>query len=316
MNPLPSGTVSFLFSDIEGSTRHWQDDNDGMRRSLALHDEISRTAIAANAGHVLKHTGDGLVAVFGTANDAIEAAVDLQRALGSTDWGAAPLRVRMGIHTGDAEQRDGDYFGPTLNRAARLMATAHAGQILVSSATAGLARERLAETVELIDLGEHLLRDLDRPEGIFQVRAPEIASAFPPLRSAGRELRAFPVSRTAIVGREKLLTRIAEQLTTLSLVTLTGVGGSGKTRLGIEAGRQAGARMRDGAAFVDLAPLGDAALIAATVAAVVGVPDPQQGDDSGASRVENALVAYLADREMLIVLDNCEHLIDGCSRPR
>jgi predicted ATPase/class 3 adenylate cyclase len=313
MSSFPAGTVSFLFSDIEGSTRHWQDDSDGMRRSLALHDEISRAAIAAHAGHVLKHTGDGLVAVFATATDAIAAAVDAQRAFGSAEWGAAPLRVRMGVHTGDAERRDGDYFGPTLNRAARLMATAHAGQILVSSAAAGLAREGLADAVELINLGEHLLRDLDRPERVFQIRAPGIDSAFPPLRSVGRELRAFPVSRTAIVGREKLLARIAERLATSSLVTLTGVGGSGKTRLGVEAGRQAGAHLRDGAAFVDLAPLGDATLIAATVAAVVGVPDAQHADDSRGGRVENALIAYLADREMLIVLDNCEHLIDGCA---
>jgi len=313
MSALPSGTFTFLFSDIEGSTRHWQSDDDGMRRSLALHDEILRAAITGGEGHVLKHTGDGMISVFARAADAIAAAAAAQRSLGEADWGSSVLLVRMGIHTGDAQERDGDYFGPTLNRAARLMAVAHGGQILISGATADLSEGGLHGDIALVDLGEHALRDLDRRERIYQVRAPGLKSEFPPLDTACGELRAFPVSRTTLIGREQLLARVAERLEHSALVTLTGVGGSGKTRLAIEAGRAAAARLPDGGAFVDLAPLGDADLLAATVASVVGVPDMRDVAESGRGRSENALAAYLADREMLIVLDNCEHLIDACA---
>lgn len=303
---LPSGTVTFLLSDIEGSTRRWEEDEAAMRHALARHDAIIRAAMAAHAGHVVKHTGDGLMAVFAGAADAIAAAVDAQRALQQADWGALALAVRMGIHSGEAEERDGDFFGSTVNRVARLLAAAHGRQILVSSAAATLAAERLDRGITLVDVGEHRLRDLDRAERVVQACADGLARDFPPLRTSTSRLRGFPATRTRIIGRERLLAEIARRLEHASLVTLTGVGGSGKTRVAIEAARRAGVQLADGAAFVDLSPLGEAELIAQTVASAVGVPDAN-AETSGL----DALLAFLSERRMLVVLDNCEHLIDG-----
>jgi len=308
---LPSGTVTFVLSDIEGSTRRWQQDEAAMRAALARHDAIMRSAIAGHAGHALKHTGDGLMAVFAGAADAIEAAVEAQRALHRADWGSLRLVVRIAVHSGEAEERDGDYFGPTLNRVARLLAIAHAGQILVSNAAAALARERLAAGVTLVDVGEHRLRDFDRPEHVLQACADGLQRDFPPLRSATPPLRGFPANRTRLIGRERLLVDIPDRLERASLVTLTGVGGAGKTRLAIEAGRRMGERLPDGAAFVDLSPLGAAELIAQTVATAVGVPGASTTGPSERDAAADALVAYLAERRMLVVLDNCEHLIEG-----
>jgi len=311
VHQLPSGAVTFALSDIEGSTRRWQEDETAMRDSLARHDAIVRSTIAAHAGHVVKHTGDGMMAVFAGAADAIAAAVEAQRALHDADWGPLRLVVRFAVHSGEAHERDGDYFGPTLNRVARLLAVAHGGQILVSSTAGALARERLEGGITLVDVGEHRLRDLDRPERVFQACADGLQREFPPLRSATSSLRGFPATRTRIIGRERLLAEIAERLDRASLVTLTGVGGSGKTRLAIEAGRRVGARLPDGAAFVDLSSLGDPDLIAQTVATAVGVPDTGTAGRSGRDAAVEALLAYLAERRLLVVLDNCEHLIEG-----
>ncbi len=308
MGQLPSGTVTFVLSDIEGSTRRWQEDEAGMRQALARHDAIIRSAMEARAGYVVKHTGDGLMAVFASAPEAIAAAVDAQRALQSADWGALALLVRMAIHSGEADERDGDYFGSTVNRVARLLAAAHGRQILVSSAAAALGEERLDRSVTLADVGEHRLRDFDRAERVLQACAEGIARDFPPLRAATSQLRGFPATRTRIIGRERLLGEIAARLERGTLVTLTGVGGSGKTRAAIEAARRAGPRFSDGATFVDLSPLGDGALIAQTVASAVGVPDASAGVSG-----TDALLAFLTERRMLLVLDNCEHLIDGCA---
>jgi predicted ATPase/class 3 adenylate cyclase len=305
---LPSGTVTFVLSDIEGSTRRWQEDEGAMRQALARHDAIIRSVVEVHGGHVVKHTGDGLMAVFAGAPDAVAAAVDAQRGLQATDWGALALQVRMAIHSGEADERDGDYFGSTLNRVARLLSAAHGRQILVSSAAAALAAERLGHGIALVDVGEYRLRDFDRPERVLQANADGIARDFPPLRAATTELRGFPATRTRIVGRERLLAEIATRLEACSLVTLTGVGGSGKTRAAIEAARRAAPRFADGAAFVDLSPLGDGDLIAQTVASAVGVPDA-----SAAASGAEALLAFLAERRMLVVLDNCEHVIEGCA---
>jgi predicted ATPase/class 3 adenylate cyclase len=305
---LPSDTVTFVLSDIEGSTRHWERDEVGMRQALARHDAIIRSAIEAHAGHVVKHTGDGLMAVFASARDAITAAVAAQRALQSADWGELALLVRMAVHSGEAHERDGDYFGPTLNRVARLLAAAHGRQILVSSAASALAPEGLDRSIVLVDVGEHRLRDLDRAERVLQACAEGIARDFPPLRAATSQLRGFPATRTRIIGRERLLGEITASLERSVLVTLTGVGGSGKTRVAIEAARRVGPRYADGATFVDLSPLADTDLIAQTVARAVGVPEA-----SAAASGSDALIAFLAERRMLLVLDNCEHLIDACA---
>jgi predicted ATPase/class 3 adenylate cyclase len=305
---LPSGTVTFLMSDIEGSTRRWQEDEAAMRDALARHDDIIRAAVRVHDGHVLKHTGDGMLAVFPGAAGAIAAAVQAQRDLISAEWGSLSLPVRMAIHSGETHERDGDYFGPTVNRVARLLAAAHGDQILISSAAAVLARDREADDIDLVDVGEHRLRDLDRPERVFQVCGAGLRRDFPPLRTA-IELRGFPATRTQIIGRERLLARIGGLLERVSLVTLTGVGGSGKTRLAIEAGRREGTRFADGAAFVDLAPVAESDLIARAVANAAGAPDAGTPERSA----PEDLVAFLTRRQMLVVLDNCEHLIDGCA---
>jgi class 3 adenylate cyclase len=181
---LPTGTVTFLFSDIEGSTRLWEEHPDGMRVSLTQHDEVVRGAIESHGGSVVKQRGDGFHAAFGTANDAVVAAVAVQVALADRPWGeTGPLLVRIGLHTGTAEARDGDYYGSVLNRGARLEAAAHGGQIVCSQATADLARDALPSGFEFVDLGEHRLRDMSRSERVFQVRAPGLIATFSPLRS-------------------------------------------------------------------------------------------------------------------------------------
>jgi len=307
---LPSGTVTFVFSDIEGSTRRWQENEPAMRAALERHDAIVRSAMARHTGHVVKHTGDGILAVFAGAADAVAASVDAQRALCDADWGPLRLVVRMAVHSGEADERDGDYFGPTLNRAARLVAVGHGGQILVSGAAAALARDGLDPGVTFVDVGEHRLRDLDRPERVFQVSADGLERQFPPLRSSTSPLRGFPAVRTRIIGRDRLLATIADHIDNAALVTLTGVGGCGKTRLAIEVGRRVGELMSDGGVFVDLSSLGDPGLIAQTIAGAVGVPHAS-AEGAGRDTAMDAVLAYSAQRRMLIVLDNCEHLLDG-----
>jgi len=221
---LPSGTVTFLFTDIEGSTRRWEDEAAAMRDELARHDEILRGAVEAHQGRVLKSTGDGVLAVFARAGDAVGAAVDAQ--VGLCAGGLPP--VRMGVHTGVAEERDGDYFGPTLNRAARVMAVAHGGQIVVSGTT-----HSLVEGFELIDLGEHRLRDLADAVRVFQVVHPNLRAEFPPLRSLDALPGNLPRQVTSFVGRESEVVSLAELVCRSSLLTLTGVGGVGKTRLAL-----------------------------------------------------------------------------------
>ena len=235
VSELPSGTVTFLFTDLEGSTRLWEEFPDAMRAALARHDEILRDAVEKRDGHVVKTTGDGLHAAFALAPDGVAAALDAQRALVAEDWNLPePLKVRMGLHTGGAELRGGDYYGPAVNRAARVSAAAHGGQIVASSATADLVRDDLAAEVSLVDLGEHRLRDLGRSERIVQVTHPELPSEFPPLRSLDVYPGNLPVQRSAFIGRDRDLAEVEAALETAPVVTLTGVGGVGKTRLALQ----------------------------------------------------------------------------------
>ena len=219
----PSGTVTFLFTDIEGSTRLWQEGEASMRAAVARHDELLRSAFSEHGGDLFSTMGDGVAAAFPAASSALAAARAAQLLLGSEPWPtASPLRVRMGLHTGEAEAREGDYFGTTVNRAARLTGVGHGGQVLCSAATAGLVEAE----VSLIDLGEHRLRDLDRPMHIFQVGG----GKFPPLRSLDVLPGNLPAQPTRFVGRAEELARIVAGLEQSRLVTLTGVGGVGKTR--------------------------------------------------------------------------------------
>ena len=272
MADRPARTVTFLFTDIQGSTRMWEADADAMRASLAVHDDLLRSVIEAHHGEAFKHTGDGVCAVFDSATDAIDAAVAAQRSL--------ELPVRMGVVSGDAQERDGDYFGPTLNRAARVMAAAHGGQILVSDVTAALV-----SGVDLIDLGEHRLRDLAASVRLFQVRADGLPTAFPALRTLDATPGNLPVQLTSFVGRDLEVKELGERVRAHRLVTLTGVGGVGKTRLAVQVAAELTGEFPDGVWVVELAHISDPAVVPDAVATTLGItPSPGLTIDRRASR--------------------------------
>jgi predicted ATPase/class 3 adenylate cyclase len=306
---IPSGTVTLLFTDIEGSTRLWESEPDAMAIALRRHDAIMRAAIEDAAGYVFKTVGDAFCSAFETAQLAAEAAVGAQRALTAEDWPTSrPIRVRMGLHTGVCEERDGDYFGPVVNRTARLEAVAHGGQILVSGVTAELLSEALPAGLRLRDLGLHRLKDLGRPEQVFQLETSFLPVAFAPLATLDNpELpNNLPSVLSAFVGRDKELAEVRELVGSARLVTLTGAGGSGKTRLALQAAAEQIGVARDGVWFADLAPLTEDDQVARAVAAVLGLPD--QGSQA------DAVTGALAGLDALILLDNCEHLIGAAAK--
>jgi predicted ATPase/class 3 adenylate cyclase len=305
MPELPTGTVTFLFTDLEGSTRLWEEHPDAMRDALARHDDILRSAVEKRSGHVVKTTGDGLHAAFTTAHDAVAAAVDAQRALGDEPWPLPdPLRIRMGLHTGEADLRDGDYYGPAVNRAARIAAVAHGGQIICSRATEELLRDALANGVELRDLGDHQLRDLARPEHVFQVRADGLRADFPPLRSLDAFPGNLPLRPTSFVGRDGDVAKVATSLERSPIVTITGVGGVGKTRLALQVAAEIIPHYEGGAWLCELATADSATSLVQIVAVTLGVPLR-----SGLDPVDS-IVEFLKAKRLLLVLDNCEHLIE------
>jgi predicted ATPase/class 3 adenylate cyclase len=295
--------VTFLFTDVEGSTRLWEEHGEEMNAALARHDELLRRAVGSHHGHVVKTTGDGGYAVFPTAHDGVGAALEAQRSLSQEDWGPAPFRVRMGIHTGEAELRDGDYFGPVLNRAARLMGAGHGGQVLLSQVTTDLAGDSLPAGVGLRDLGVHRLRDLSRPERVFQLLGPGCAAEFPPLRTLDAFPGNLPAQLSSFVGRTAELTRLRDELARQRLVTLTGVGGVGKTRLALEVAGEAAPDYPDGAWLVELAGVRDPNMVAEAVVASFGL-QPLAGFSAAA-----LLLEFLQTKALLLVLDNCEHLL-------
>jgi predicted ATPase/class 3 adenylate cyclase len=292
----PSGTVTFLFTDIEESTRLWRADPVAMRAALFRHDELLRDVIKAHGGLLFKSLGDVVAAAFPSPSGAVMAAMSAQGELRTEPWPTIePLRVRMGVHTGEAEQRSGDYFGTTLNQAARLMAIAHEGQTLVSGTTAALVEQ----AVPWVDLGEHRLKDVDRPMRVFQVGD----EAFPSLRSLDTFPGNLPVQLSSFVGREEELARVAKAVGETRLVTLVGVGGVGKTRLALQVAADVMPGFPDGAWLVELAPVRDPARVADAFAGAFRVTARP-----GLS-VEDSLVAFLHDQKLLIVVDNCEHLL-------
>ena len=290
----PSGTVTFLFTDIEGSTRRWESAPDAMRAELAAHDEVLRVAIESQGGWLFKHTGDGVCAAFPSARAAVDAATDAQRAL--------RLPVRMGIATGEAEQRGEDYFGPALNRAARVMAVGHGGQILVSATAAALV-----SGVDLQDLGEHQLRDLAGAEHLFQVRGDGLIAEFPRLRTANAVPGNLPMQATSFVGRDVEVEELVGVVRTHRLVTLTGVGGVGKTRLAVQVAAELVPDFGDGVWLAELAPVGDPAAVPDAVANSLGIIR-QPG-----RTVTESVVESLAGRRLLVVVDNCEHVLDAAA---
>jgi class 3 adenylate cyclase len=307
---LPRGTVTFLFTDVAGSTRLWEAHPEAMRAALVEHDALIEFLTEQHGGRVVRPRGEGdsRFCVFARATDAVAAAVTIQQALHAEDWPhETPLRVRLALHTGEADLRDGDYYGSAPNRCARLRAIAHGGQALLSVATYDLVRDALPAGVTLKDLGEQRLADLHRPERVYQVLALGVPADFPPPRSLDALPHNLPVQLTSFVGREPELAAVRGALAAHRLVTLTGAGGCGKTRLGLQVAADALAAFADGAWFVDLAALADAALVPQAVLAALGLPEPPGRAPLG------ALADALRRRALLLVLDNCEHLLEACA---
>jgi predicted ATPase/class 3 adenylate cyclase len=310
MAGLPTGTVTFLFTDLEGSTRLWEEHPEAMRDALARHDAILREAVESHRGVVFSEMGDGMAAAFASAGDAVAAGLDAQLGLWACEWGqTGPLRARMGLHAGEGEVRpDGQYVNQPLNRCARLMAIANGGQVVVSETVESLVRGALPRDVGLLDLGEHRLRDLALPIGVFQVTHPVLPRDFPPLRSLDVLPGNLPVQVTSFVGREQDLERVAATLAEARVVTLTGVGGVGKTRLALQVAGEMSLAFRDGTWLCELAGVRDPEAVADAIVALFQV-EPRQGVS-----VAEALVEFLRAKQLLLVLDNCEHLLKPVAR--
>jgi predicted ATPase/class 3 adenylate cyclase len=301
---LPSGAVTFLFTDIEGSTRLWEAHPDDMVTALARHDALLREAIREHRGYVFSTAGDAFAVAFADASDATRAAVAAQRALQDESWPAGTeIRVRMGVHTGQTVERDGDYFGPTLNRGARVMAAAHGRQALLTGTTVEALGE-VIDGIELVDLGEHRLRDLDGTEHLFQLAAPGLASEFPPVQSLDASISTLPAQRSSFVGRDDEIARTRTLLHQNRLVTLTGAGGCGKTRLAIEVAAREQSAHPDGTFFVDLSRVGDDAGVPGAFAAGLDFVPEVDVD------VSHQVRARIGAKHALLVVDNCEHLLD------
>ena len=308
---------TFLFTDVEGSTRSWERHGDVMADVIERHNALLENAVVGCRGRVFSDMGDGVAAAFDDAADGVQAAVMAQRALRAADWAPLPeLRVRMGVHRGEVTVRSDDYFGPPLNRCARMMSAANGGQVLASEAVAEAIENARPPGMRLRDLGEHRLRDLSRAEHIFQVETDDLPTDFPPIRSLASYRQNLPVQITSFIGRGDDVQAVSRLLLDHRLVTLRGPGGSGKTRLALEVAAEVLDRYDDGLYLVDLAPLRGPEAVARAIAHAVGGVDllVGAGSDSG-NEVELARLAeLLARKRVLLVLDNCEHLVTACAR--
>ncbi|HEY5664332.1 MAG TPA: adenylate/guanylate cyclase domain-containing protein [Ilumatobacter sp.] len=291
--------MTFLFTDVEGSTRLWAADRAAMSASLQVHDAVLRAAIESHGGYVFATAGDSFAAAFSRASDAVAASEVAQSALADASWPGPVLRVRMGLHLGEAEERGGDYFGPVVNTAARVEAAGHGGQVLISDAVRAAA-SLAADTVS--DLGQHRLRDVAEPVHLYQLGHHEFAA----LRVVDPALSNLPTRPTRLIGRDQEIARVRELLTGSRLVTITAVGGSGKTRLAIAIGEAELVHRRDGVWFVDLSD-------AMTDADVTGAVANGLGMSIEAGDATTQVARYLADKDALVILDNCEHVIEGCA---
>jgi len=307
---LPTGIVTFLFTDIEGSTQLWEQHPPVMEVAQARHDRILREAIESNNGYVFQVIGDEFSAAFDNTELAVRAAVKSQVDLQAENWGETPIRVRMGIHTGKVEvQEDGLYRGyVTLSHAQRVMSAGHGGQVLLSSTTQELAQDELPEGVELRDLGQRQLKDLSRPEHIFQLIVPGLPADFPPLNTLDVGRHNLPVQLTSFVGRDQELAEVKKLLQDTHMLTLTGPGGTGKTRLALQLAANVLETFSNGVWLVELAPLTDPMLVTQTIASMLGVRE-QPG-----RTILDALTDYVRAKNMLLILDNCEHLIEVCAK--
>jgi predicted ATPase/class 3 adenylate cyclase/Tfp pilus assembly protein PilF len=305
MTELPSGTVTFLFTDIEGSTRLLQQLGERYANVLAQHRALVRAAITAHNGHEIGTEGDAFFVAFARTREAVAAALAAQRALAAHPWPeGAPVRVRMGLHSGEGNPQDGGYVGLDVHRAARIAAAAHSGQVLLSRAAQELARDALPEGAGLRDLGEHRLKDLARPEHLFQLVVPDLPADFPPPRTLTNRPSNLPAQLTSLIGRERERAAARALLSRegVRLVTLTGPGGTGKTRLALQVAAELADAFPDGVHFITLAPIRDPALVVATIAQTLGIRE-----ESGRSAAES-LRDYLREKSALLLLDNCEQV--------
>ena len=308
MNTFPSGTVTFLFTDIEGSTPLWEKHPEAMRAALAKHDSILKKSVESNNGQIIKTTGDGIHAVFSTVIDSVNAALDTQRGLQTSGFlknSEVSIRVRMGMHTGEAELRDGDYFGGTLNRAARIMSIGHGGQILLSETTLQIAQEHLSSEISVRDLGQYQLKGLKQAEKIYQISTPDLQQEFPALKSLTQATNNLPAQLTSFIGRERELIEAQRKLGSAKLLTLIGPGGTGKTRLSLQIAVEQLINFNDGVWLVELAPISDPAFITAEVASVFDVREAQN------IPLIQLLLDYLRAKDILLVIDNCEHIVEA-----
>ncbi len=310
MRELPVGVVTFLFTDVEGSTRLWEQSPATMREALVRHDALIENLTEANQGTLVRPRGEGdsRFAVFAQASSAVATAGAIQEALSAETWPTPhPLRVRMALHTGEADLRDGDYYGSAVNRCARLRSLAHGSQTLLSRATTELVRDNVPARARLDDLGEHRLKDMVRPEHVYQLTLIDSLDSFPTLQSLDSFPNNLPIQLTSFIGREREIAEAKNLLSTERLLTFTGSGGTGKSRLSMQVAAEVLPDFRDGAWLVELAALTDPALVLPSIATTFDVR-PLPGVP-----LESAVIDYLRARHLLLMLDNCEHLLEACA---
>ena len=313
INNLPSGIVTFLFTDIEGSTKLAQAHPDEMPALLARHHEILNHSIQSYNGYVFQLVGDSFAAAFHNASDALNTALDAQRLLHNEAWSPAPIKVRMGIHTGTAQLKIGSkeipYIGyATLALTQRIMSVGHGGQILLSQSTFDLARGKLPEKAQFIDMGERRLKDVLRMEHLYQLSVPDLPSVFPAINTLASFNHNLPAQLTSFIGREKEIDEIKKLIATNRIVTLTGSGGAGKTRLSLQVGMECLNQFSNGVWLAELAPVTDPILVPQTVLSIFNLRE-----DSHRSLLE-VLIEYLRAKTLLLIIDNCEHLIEACAQ--
>jgi len=304
--PIPTGSVTFLFTDIEGSTQRWERHGDAMRSAVERHDAIVRRAIETNRGHTFKTVGDAFCAAFDDSADALAAAAAAQHELakeGFADVGG--LRIRIGVHSGQAVERNGDYFGPVVNRVARLMSIGHGGQVLISESVREQVSDRLPHDATLVDLGIRRLKDLTKPEHVWQLCGEGLATEFPPLGSLDELPNNLPLQATALLGRDEDLNALKRLIGEHRLVTITGAGGVGKTRVALQIAADLIERFADGVWFADISPITDPKLVASVVASALEI------NQASGQRVDELIAKRLKRKQVLLVIDNCEHLIDA-----
>jgi len=303
---LPTGTVTFLFSDIEGSTQRWETHREAMKAAVARHEQLMRSAVEQHGGYIFKTMGDAFCVAFPTAPQALSAAIHAQCALAKEDFASVDgLRVRMGLHTGYAEERNADYFGLAVNRVARLMSIGHGGQILLSGVTRDLAHNDLPAGVTLLDLGSHRLKDLTEGEQVWRLAIDGLPADFPPLKSLDTIPNNLAIQPTSFRGREHDLEEVKSLLGQHKLLTLFGSGGVGKTRLALQVGAEVLDDYPDGVWLADFAPITDPELVSSIIAKELGMTQAE------GRRVDESIPQWLKRKKLLLILDNCEHVLEA-----